>query len=115
MPTFQIIEEKPVAMAQVKDSLEKIKERDKELNFRAGKTQEYMGVFVEMDAGKAAQLLEKLKALNIPRVKEEHLIKFVDLLPASPEEIKLILQGSPITISKENVEKIVEAITEFKK
>ena len=97
-------------MATVKDLLSKIRERDTELNFRAQKTEEYLQQCPALDAEKAANLFKAMEALNLPRIKPENLVKFVDLLPQSPEEVKLLLQGSPLTIAKENVQKIVDTV-----
>ena len=59
MNTFEIIEEVPLNMAQVKDELASIKKRDKELNFRATKTEEYLQQVVETK--KADELLKRMK------------------------------------------------------
>ena len=42
MPEIQIINEKPVTLYEVKDKLADIKKRDKELSFRAKKTEEFI-------------------------------------------------------------------------
>ena len=42
MGDMQIVSETPINMHQLKNELEKIKKRDKELNFRANKTEEYL-------------------------------------------------------------------------
>ncbi|PIN87235.1 hypothetical protein COV19_00685 [Candidatus Woesearchaeota archaeon CG10_big_fil_rev_8_21_14_0_10_44_13] len=100
-------------MAELKEDLKKIKERDGELNFRANKTEEYLGLFSNVEVGKARELKEKLKKLDIPRLKEEHITKIVDIMPATSEEVKSILQGYTITVNNDNVKKIADAVAEF--
>ena len=40
-----ILNEEPMSMAELKEELDKIKKRDKELNFRANRTEEYLQHF----------------------------------------------------------------------
>jgi DNA-directed RNA polymerase subunit F len=108
-----IIEEKPITMAELKDELKKIKKRDEELNFRAEKTQEYLDIFVTLKDKEAKELFKKVEALEIPRLKPEHIVKLIDILPASPDEVKLVLQGYTITVTKENLKRVADAIKEY--
>ena len=45
---MQILSENPISMVELKEELEKTRKRDKELNFRATKTEEYLQKFVEI-------------------------------------------------------------------
>ncbi len=110
----KIIEEKPVSMAELKAEITKIKKKG-ELNFRAEKTEEYLNQFTILDSKKAAELRAKLDKLKIPRLKEEHIVKIMDLLPGSVEELKSTLSGYTVTITNDNLKKIAEAIKEFRK
>ncbi len=56
----EILEEVPVDMAELKEKLAMIKERDGELNFRANKTEEYLGQFVTLDSKKIKELNDEL-------------------------------------------------------
>ena len=110
MSSLSILEEQPVTMVQLKEDLKKIKKRDEELNFRANKTEEYLNSFVTIKKTEAADLHKKITDLNIPRLKEEHLVKIIDLFPASVEELKAIMSGYTITISADNAKKIVDTV-----
>ncbi len=107
----EIMSETPVTMAKLNEELEKIKKRDKELNFRAAKTEEYLGQFVK--AKKADGLVEKINQLNIPRLREQQITKIIDVLPATVKDLKMILQGYTMTVSNENLKKIVDVINDF--
>ena len=113
MSTLSIIEETPVTMVQLKEDLKKIKKRDEELNFRANKTEEYLNAFVTMKKNDAAEFSKKLHDLEIPRLKEEHMVKIVDIVPNSVEELKAIMSGYTITISADNAKKIVDVVAEY--
>lgn len=110
-----ILEEKPITMAEMKEELEKIRKRDEELNFRATKTEEYLQQFDIQPVKKIEELKKKIEGLKIPRLKEEQIIKIIDLMPGSLEEMKTIMQSYTITINQENMKKIVAKIEEFNK
>ena len=105
-----ILEETPINMVELKDKLEMIKERDGELNFRANKTEEYLGQFINLDSKKAAELKEKLSKLKITRLKDEHIAKIVDLMPTTLNDVKVILQGYTVNIKNEDCKKIAETV-----
>ncbi len=111
MTTANILSERSISMAEVKEDLEKIKKRDKELNFRANKTEEYLNQFVTIK--KTEELIKKLGALNIPRVKDQHINKIVDTLPKTVKDLKVVLQNYTLTVNNENMKKIVDAINSF--
>ncbi len=113
MSSLKIIAETPATMAELKEDLAKIKSRDKELSFRSNKTDEYLNQFVLLSAKEAKELKEKLEKLEIPRVKPEHIVKMVDLLPVSAEEVKTVLSGYTITISNDNCKKIADLVKEY--
>ncbi|MFC1741023.1 hypothetical protein ACFL3V_00615 [Nanoarchaeota archaeon] len=109
--TKPVIEtETPITMSELKDELKKIKKRDEELNFRAEKTEEYLSQFVDLKDKEAKALIKKLEALDVPRLRPEHIVKLVDILPATIDEVKLVLQGYTITVTKENLKRIADAI-----
>tara|TARA_Y100000310_G_C20661064_1_gene804839 strand:- start:376 stop:723 length:348 start_codon:yes stop_codon:yes gene_type:complete len=113
MHTKEIISETPLTMAEVKEDLSKI-EKD-ELNIRVNKTVEYLNQFAKLSYKDSKALVEKLTKLKVPRLKEEHICKIVDVLPISIEELKSALQAYTITINNENLKKIVNSVKEFVK
>lgn len=107
---MEIIEEKPINTVQLKEEIEKIKKRDKELGVRATKTEEYLKALITTSATKQKELFDKLMGLKIPRLKEQHIHKIIDVLPTKPEDAKLVLQGYTLTVSNDNLKKIAEAV-----
>tara|TARA_Y100000310_G_C20690549_1_gene821910 strand:- start:3892 stop:4221 length:330 start_codon:yes stop_codon:yes gene_type:complete len=108
MSTFEIIEERPIDLTELKSELDAIKKRDKELGFRSNRTKEYLEqIGVEGD-NKA--LIKKIEDLGVPRLKDLHIVKIVDNKPETVEDLKMVLQGYPLTVNADNLKKIVEAI-----
>ncbi|MBR9699755.1 hypothetical protein GOV09_04830 [Candidatus Woesearchaeota archaeon] len=112
MSAPKIIKEHPISMSELKTEIDKIKKRDKELGFRTNRTEEYIHQFIKEDTSK---LVESLKKLNISRLKDEQVIKIVDLLPRSVEDLKVVLHGYTVTVTKDNMKKIVDEVNKFLK
>lgn len=114
MSSPKIIEEKAISMSELKAELSRIKKRDKELNFRANKTDDYVKQFATLDNKSSKELVEKIEALEIPRLKDQHIKKIVDILPEKQDDLKMILEAYPITVTQDNQKKILEIVAEFR-
>ena len=110
MTNVDIINEVPLTMAELKEKLEEIKKRDKELKPRALKTHEYLEKFVSIKGKEAIKIKEELLKLQIPRLKERHIIKIIDIMPKDVEALKLIFVGENITLKQDDFEKILNAL-----
>ena len=111
MADTQIISENPISIYQLKKELEKIRKRDNELNFRANKTEEYLNQIASLK--NSDDLFEKIMKLNIPRLKEQHIQKIIDIAPTTINDLKVIVQGYTITLNNESMKKIVDTVNEF--
>jgi len=105
-----VLNETPINICEVKESLKAIQKRDEELNFRAAKTQEYLEQFVKIKKKQADELFKKIEGLEVPRLKPEHIHKIIDILPIAADEVKIVLQGYTITVTKENISKIADTV-----
>lgn len=107
----KILSEEPISMNDLGKELKKIKARDKDAsNIRTNKTDEYLNNFLFLKSTEADALKKELTELNIPRLKDQHICKLIDILPETVEEVKVVLSGYTITISNQNYKKIVDAI-----
>ncbi len=111
MADSEIISEKAIDMNELRVELEKIKKRDKELNFRALRTEEYLQHFATLK--NSGELYKKIEALKIPRLKDQHIVKIIDLMPKTADELKVVLQSYPLTVNNENMKKISEVVNNF--
>ena len=108
----EILEKQPLSLVEVKSVLRKVKKRDEEMNFRAGRTEEYLNQVVRTTQKDANELRKKIEALGVPRLKDEHIIKIVDIVPRTVAELKVILQGYTLTVSNDNLKKIIDAVND---
>lgn len=111
----QITNKEPITLAELKAELNTIQKRDGEPSFRAGKTIDYINQLKPITKTAAQELTKKIDDLEIPRLKPEHITKIIDILPTTPDEVKVILQGYALTVTKENLTKIVDTVKEYKK
>lgn len=115
MTDLNVISEEPVTMAQLREDLKKIQKKEEELNMRANRTMEYLDMFVTIKNSEAKELYKKIEELKIPRFKPEHIVKIIDTLPESVEELKTLISGFSITITNENCKKIIDTVSDYKK
>lgn len=113
MTSPKIISERSINLAELKEEIDKIKKRDKEPGLRVQKTEEYLNYFTHLKLGNVKKLKEKIIKLNIPRLKEDHTNKIVDIMPKTVDDLKSLLQGYLVTVSKDNMTKIIGVVNEF--
>ena len=111
MGDTQLVSEVSMCANELKKHLGKIKDRDKELDFRAAKTEEYLSQISTTE--KSEQLFKKLLDLGIPRLKESYIHKIIDIMPAAPRDLKVVLQGYSLTLSNDASKKIIDVVKEF--
>jgi DNA-directed RNA polymerase subunit F len=109
----KILNTTPINSTELFAEMKRIKDRDKELGFRAQKTIDYLESMNIMDSKKGKELFDKLMKLEVPRLRELHFHKIVDLMPASAKDVKTMLQGYNMTVTAEACKKIADTVTEF--
>ena len=115
MPNPQFIEQKPLTLGEVKSAIEQAEKRDKELGFLSNKTKEYLDNFTVLNASKKEAFTKKLVDLNVTRLREEHIAKIIDFLPKTGNELKVLLQGYNLSLSKKDQDSIIEVVAGFAK
>lgn len=113
MATLQILNQEPITMSELRVALDKVKKRDGELNFRANKTEEHLKNMQLLKPKDAKELAKALAALDVPRLKPEHIVKIIDLLPSSLEELKVIISGYSVTVNADNCKKITDTVCKY--
>ena len=103
----------PLSLLDLKAALDKIKKRDEELNFRSGKTYEHLKTLNIVSKKDYKEIFEKIEALEVPRLKDFHIKKVIDLMPVNLEDLKMILSGYTLTVNSDNLKKIMAVIKEY--
>ncbi|MBI4449239.1 hypothetical protein HY641_04400 [Candidatus Woesearchaeota archaeon] len=105
-----IIKETAISISEAKTLLDHVKERDGELNYRAAKTAEYLDQFASLSEKKSKDVTKKILALDIPRMRENHIAKILDCHVKTVEDIKVVLQPYSLTLKEEHLKNILEII-----
>ena len=91
--------------------VQEMKKRDKELNFRAKKVEEYIKAVPKVkDYEKLAKELEDAK---ISRLKLKHITLIVNIFPSDVDSLRTVLSGENITLKDEDLKKIIEIVNKY--
>ena len=110
MSNLELIEEKPISLPALRDKLEDVKKRDKELNFRGKKTEDYLNVISKLLSKKTGEMEKAMVSLGISRLRDKHIKKIVDIQPRDLDSLRAVLSGENITLKNEDLEKIVQTV-----
>jgi len=106
MSDIKIIVEDPISSVDLFNELNKIKKKDKELNPKAQKTFEYLSAIGIPKEKEVEELKKKIIGLKIPRLKERHINKIIDIMPGDLDSLKTLFSGENITIKQEDLNRI---------
>lgn len=71
----------------------------------------YLKEFSKLDKKKADELLEKLRAIGNLKIKEESMIKIVDLLPKDAQDVSKIFND--VSLDEKEVNEILTVVKEY--
>jgi DNA-directed RNA polymerase subunit F len=98
-----VTEERPITMAEVV-SLAGDSEKAEEIK-------KFIKHFNKMDAAKAIEMKEELKALDLIKLKDEHIVKIVDFTPKDASELnKVIIE---VSLDADEVTKVLEVTGKY--
>ncbi len=113
MTDVELTNETPISLVEMREDLMKLKKRDKELNFRANKTLEYLTKITKSNLKEVLELKDKLGKLDIGRLKEKYIIKIVDILPKDLDSLRAVFAGEGVTLKQEDLNKILETVKPY--
>ena len=108
MTDIDVIEQKPITMAELKAKLDQIKKDRGELNFRAERVHAHLSEFVAKR--KTDEIYQKLSALDIIKLRDRHIVKILDVMPEDAESVKILFSGETTSLKQEEIQKIVEIV-----
>ena len=93
MSEINVIYEKPITAVELKKRLVSISKRGLELKDKTAKVSEYLNTFVNLKDTKTDELKEKIMELDVPRLKERHIVKIMDIMPDDIDGLKILFVG----------------------
>ncbi len=101
-----IIEMKPLSLAETKEIVETLEtEEEKEIKG-------FLKKFIKLDTEKAKQLRKELEGLEIMRMKDEHIVKIIDLLPEDVSDTNKIF--TEVSLEENEINKILEVVKKYR-
>lgn len=109
MGELEIIEERPLTLAELKTKLGSRK-ATKEENIRTKKMIDYLDNFSKLKPKENEEIKKKINELNISRLKEKSIAKIIDIKPEDIDSLRMILTGDNTTIKQDDLKKILECL-----
>jgi len=108
-----IKEMRPLSLAEAKEILENVDkgEEGAEEEFRE-EAEKYLKKFSSLKPDKAKEMREELENLEIIRLKEDHIVKIIDLLPEDMSDINKI--SPEISLEEDEEKKILDIVKKYK-
>ena len=72
----------------------------------------FINKFTKTKGKDAIKMREEIKNLELIQIGDSHIVKIIDLMPTSTEELNKIL--SNVSIGEDDMKKILDIISEFK-
>lgn len=89
-----IHEKQALTLVEVKEIVDKLEERQE--------MKEYLKKFTKLSKDKANKLKEEITSLENLKIKEEHIIKLIDIVPKDSEDVNKIFSDTGLTEEETN-------------
>ena len=95
----------PLSLEESKEIVEASEEKDKEV-------MGFFKKFIKINKGETRKMREELASLGIMKMKDEHIVKIVDLLPEDINDINKIFVD--VSLDEDETNKILEVVKKYK-
>jgi len=99
-------EMKPLSSAEAKKIVETLEDEDKK------EIKSFLKKFIKLEAKKAGEMRKELENLNILKMKDENIVKIIDLLPEDSSDINKIF--SEMSLDENEINKILEVVKKYR-
>lgn len=110
----EVLNEELLTLAEVKEMLFKImeerREQDHEVGYEFRKALTHADLFSKTSAEKSRELVNKL--LQLDKMKPVIAVRIADIMPQSRDELRAIYAKEKFTLSSEELDKILDYVTE---
>jgi DNA-directed RNA polymerase subunit F len=110
---FEVKDEKTVNLINVKKVLGSRKKT--ELTYEQKMAYENARDFTKLTEKQAEDFRKELLSLEMRKLTDNFIIKIIDVMPESAEDLKILLQSSKISFKKQELEKIFEIVKKYAK
>lgn len=107
---MKIIETKPVAMPEAKEVMSR-REKEKELNYEQKVALDHLKNFTKMKESDAKKMVEELS--KTLRMSPETIVQIVNILPKTPDEVRLVFAREKFSLKDEELKNILEIVKKY--
>lgn len=105
-----------ITISEAKEIMEEIakkRQEEGELLFETRRALKHLRLFAKLPADKAKELVEEL--IKLPQVgKKEVAVKLVDILPRTPDEVRVIYAKEKVTLTPEQIQEILNVLDRYR-
>ena len=102
---------RPVSLSEVKNILNKFSKEREEMLYEQRIALEHAQKFAKLPVKKTNDMIKELMKLEF--LEQVHAYKIADLLPNTKDDIKTIFAKERITLSEDNIKKILEIVGKY--
>ncbi len=112
---MDIVEQKVVPLARVREILEKVAEgyteEGRELLYEQKRALEHARRFPKLSVAETEELISNLQDFNL---KPEQIIKICDLLPETVDDVRAIFEKERFRYTEDEIKKIIDLVAQYK-
>ena len=108
----KILDERNVTQAEARAIIEE-RELAEELLYEQKVALDIIRYFTHLPPEQAREMVERLGE-EVPRIKEESIVKIVDLMPSDKEDLNVIFSKERVILTDDEVAKILEVVDNYR-
>lgn len=108
---YEVLKEEPVTLAKAKELLKDTEEKTFEQKIAFEHAKKFSKIILQ----KANELRKELSSLEMRKLKDEQIIKIIDMIPKDNDELKVILAHSQVPFKDEEIQQIIDIVKKYEK
>lgn len=107
---MRIIETKPITMTEAKEIMVR-REKEGELGYEQKIALEHLKKFTKLKPDKSKQFIDEIS--SVLRMNPETLAQIANILPKTPDEIRMIFAKERFSLKEDEITKIIEIVKKY--
>jgi DNA-directed RNA polymerase subunit F len=108
---YDVLKEEFVPVTKVKEMLKDIEEK----TFEQKIAFEHSKKFAKIAPAKADELFKELSSLEMRKLKDDQIVKIIDIMPEDVDGLKVILAHSQVPFKDEEFTQVLEIVKKYEK
>jgi DNA-directed RNA polymerase subunit F len=109
---MKVIDSRPIGMPEAKKIMSS-HEKSEELSYEQKLALEHLNKFTKLSFEDSEKFLDEIS--KILRMSPETLVKILDIVPQTPDELRMIFSREKFSLKEEEIQKILEITKKYTK